>query len=861
MYGSERREGLKEVHRYHRGDEFKTVHILHVNQNHFTALRKERAVISSPVFEFNNLKGHKHKTRVGLSVSANPSFTNKTMFIGILDADFSNSSQDQNAKAVVSKNVSILTTSNISNLERNIVAAIKETEKKKVHVRIVVPVINPDWEGIKQPAKKKPAVEKPPVPIDEKIATKAEDNHKDDSDTKNETPGEEDLNIPLPPHKPVVPLQEDGSVDLEGWKKVMEQVHQYQEATNYLRYLSAVAREESQVTLVSYQPQYEDIMVQYDSIPVPTLDSLKNDLREFKKVEPTPSNLHKFWREHGPLHYLSTGTKKFRKAIEGTPVHTALKGIRDGVRFMFDMAFYSVGAFGWSIAAIADNPSLLTHPGAASMIGTEFPIYTEHSAAYVDEIIRSGNQTQEKLTRKFYNFLQYMDDHSDKSSTPYFIKHMAGSPYPGFNINTDHLPNNEEANWLLEYTLGGTEEDFVSLAHDISPAFELGSYVYGFSFIGKKVMTKCAGELFSVVKTLPIKSMKRSLLARSPYTDPPFPSHVYHARAGLPKQYSLHKEGAASTGLTFKEQLDKKWRLPEVNVNPAKEKTKTIKPGKPLKAHEVDLGTYDGQLTNFKKKLSIEKRNAIANNADSVQFKIDIESLDHFREINQACSRLPGMFDVKKIQASGNGFTISQPLSNIPKPSVKLDKSKKAAKVYAGKIRGNDFDRLQPFINSAKKEANKKGAHRLDVIVDFEQAEAYEFFKNAFKPQKINGGKSNTFRIPITLDKGLLLEREIPLPKVGHVYRAQAGIPGKPFTFPDKLPAFPDAKPVKSTKSVEGGGKKRKMWETKKHLLAGDTRHGLIDLYRKKGKKEHLGKFDPYSGDMVSGPKKGKNLR
>ncbi|WP_395593582.1 S-type pyocin domain-containing protein [Pseudomonas sp. B26140] len=59
---------------------------------------------------------------------------------------------------------------------------------------------------------------------------------------------------------------------------------------------------------------------------------------------------------------------------------------------------------------------------------------------------------------------------------------------------------------------------------------------------------------------------------------------------------------------------------------------------------------------------------------------------------------------------------------------------------------------------------------------------------------------------------------------------------------PAILPAFPDAFPVKSKSSVQGGGGRRSRWKDRKgRIYEWDSKTGAIELYNKQGK--HLGKL------------------
>ena len=71
-----------------------------------------------------------------------------------------------------------------------------------------------------------------------------------------------------------------------------------------------------------------------------------------------------------------------------------------------------------------------------------------------------------------------------------------------------------------------------------------------------------------------------------------------------------------------------------------------------------------------------------------------------------------------------------------------------------------------------------------------------------------------------------------------------------PFPTPGTLPAFPDAYRVKP----KGQGKRRRArWESGRDVIfEWDSLHGTLEKYNKRG--EHLGEYDPITGDQISGP-------
>jgi hypothetical protein len=67
---------------------------------------------------------------------------------------------------------------------------------------------------------------------------------------------------------------------------------------------------------------------------------------------------------------------------------------------------------------------------------------------------------------------------------------------------------------------------------------------------------------------------------------------------------------------------------------------------------------------------------------------------------------------------------------------------------------------------------------------------------------------------------------------------------------PIGLSAFPDAFPVKSKSSIQGGGGKRSRWKDKKgRIYEWDSQHGAVEIYDSQGK--HLGEFNPETGEQT----------
>ncbi|PSS59020.1 colicin E3/pyocin S6 family cytotoxin [Pseudomonas sp. BBP2017] len=74
---------------------------------------------------------------------------------------------------------------------------------------------------------------------------------------------------------------------------------------------------------------------------------------------------------------------------------------------------------------------------------------------------------------------------------------------------------------------------------------------------------------------------------------------------------------------------------------------------------------------------------------------------------------------------------------------------------------------------------------------------------------------------------------------------------------PKGLTAFPDAVRDSPKSSVQGGGKKRSRWKDRKgKIYEWDSQHGAVEIYDKQG--NHLGEFDPDTGEMTKPPKPGR---
>ena len=76
---------------------------------------------------------------------------------------------------------------------------------------------------------------------------------------------------------------------------------------------------------------------------------------------------------------------------------------------------------------------------------------------------------------------------------------------------------------------------------------------------------------------------------------------------------------------------------------------------------------------------------------------------------------------------------------------------------------------------------------------------------------------------------------------------------------PDKPAAFPKLILVKRKSGVRGGGSKRKRWQDRDgNLYEWDGRHGTLEKYNRRG--EHLGEFDPDTGDKLKARVPGRRI-
>ncbi|AVO58814.1 colicin E3/pyocin S6 family cytotoxin [Pseudomonas chlororaphis] len=75
---------------------------------------------------------------------------------------------------------------------------------------------------------------------------------------------------------------------------------------------------------------------------------------------------------------------------------------------------------------------------------------------------------------------------------------------------------------------------------------------------------------------------------------------------------------------------------------------------------------------------------------------------------------------------------------------------------------------------------------------------------------------------------------------------------------PKELAAFPDAKPAKDKKPVQGGGGMRRRWKDRKgRIYEWDSQHGRVEIFNSQG-TIHLGEFDPETGEQTKPAKPGR---
>lgn len=98
------------------------------------------------------------------------------------------------------------------------------------------------------------------------------------------------------------------------------------------------------------------------------------------------------------------------------------------------------------------------------------------------------------------------------------------------------------------------------------------------------------------------------------------------------------------------------------------------------------------------------------------------------------------------------------------------------------------------------------------------------------------------------------------LPTIAPIYLSINVMGGGDHSYhspPIGLSAFPEAFPVKSKSSVQGGSGKRSRWKDKKgRIYEWDSQHGAVEIYDSQGK--HLGEFNPETGEQTKRAKPGR---
>ena len=94
-------------------------------------------------------------------------------------------------------------------------------------------------------------------------------------------------------------------------------------------------------------------------------------------------------------------------------------------------------------------------------------------------------------------------------------------------------------------------------------------------------------------------------------------------------------------------------------------------------------------------------------------------------------------------------------------------------------------------------------------------------------------------------------------PQIAPIYLSLAAFGSSYHPPPIGLSAFPDAFPVKSKSSVQGGGGMRSRWKDKKgRIYEWDSQHGAVEMYDSQGK--HLGEFNSETGEQTKPAKPGR---
>ena len=84
---------------------------------------------------------------------------------------------------------------------------------------------------------------------------------------------------------------------------------------------------------------------------------------------------------------------------------------------------------------------------------------------------------------------------------------------------------------------------------------------------------------------------------------------------------------------------------------------------------------------------------------------------------------------------------------------------------------------------------------------------------------------------------------------------------GRPFPAPRRrLPAFPNAEPVRPKTPRTGGAGLRRRWRDPQagRIYEWDSQHGTVEAYDDRGR--HLGEFDPSSGERLKEPDRSRRV-
>ncbi|WP_277588592.1 colicin E3/pyocin S6 family cytotoxin [Pseudomonas chlororaphis] len=98
-------------------------------------------------------------------------------------------------------------------------------------------------------------------------------------------------------------------------------------------------------------------------------------------------------------------------------------------------------------------------------------------------------------------------------------------------------------------------------------------------------------------------------------------------------------------------------------------------------------------------------------------------------------------------------------------------------------------------------------------------------------------------------------------PQIAPIYLSISAKGGGDLKYhkpPKELAAFPDAKPAKDKKPVQGGGGMRRRWKDRKgRIYEWDSQHGRVEIFNSQG-TIHFGEFDPETGEQTKPAKAGR---